>query len=148
MLAPPIAAARTWLASGTPDAAHAYRWWEHNPDGVAIMPMGHVFDVVKIPPPLSASILPHPAVGPAFAYADTEALHVLVPAGTADAWTNPHALCLGDGYYLSVPDPSRVDPVGAYWVAAPDGSGALTDPGALLAIIAAAVARYGGERVE
>ncbi|MFI2612036.1 hypothetical protein [Kitasatospora sp. NPDC018619] len=142
MSAPPLDAARAWLATGTPDPAHAYRWWEHNPDGVAIMPMGRLFDAVEIRPPLSASIRPGaPLVGPTFAYA--QQVYVLVPAGTADVWTSPLARCLGDGHYLSIPDPSRCDPVGAYWITAPDGTGAVTDPDMLLGVIVEAAARHG-----
>ncbi|NUQ95596.1 MAG: hypothetical protein HOY79_03200 [Streptomyces sp.] len=135
MSAPPIDAARAWLASGEHDAAHAYRWWENHPDGVAIMPLGALFDAVEVPAPLSSRLLPHPAIGPAFTYADTQQLYVLVQAGTADDWPDPRALCLGEGHYLSVPDPSRRGPDGAYWLQPPDGTGALTDPAALLAAL-------------
>lgn len=131
--------AREWLASSQRDIAHAYRWWEHGPDGVAIMRLGCAFDAVEIPAPLSSRLLPHPNVtGPAFAYADTRELYVLVPAGTSDSWSHPTTLCLGDGHYLDIPDPGRLGPDGAYWVQQPDGSGQLTRPESLAAALAEA----------
>ncbi|MFG3050307.1 hypothetical protein ACGFZP_05035 [Kitasatospora sp. NPDC048239] len=140
MSAPPLDAARAWLAASDPDTGHAYRWWEHNPDGVAIMPCGRLFDVVEIYAPLTDRLLPHPSVtGPVIAFADTRKLYVLVPTGTADSWHDDSSQCLGDGHYLAVPDPSRLAPLGAYWVQAPDGSGQLTTAAGLRSAIDEAV---------
>lgn len=136
--APPIDAAREWLAAADPDPAHAYRWWESHPEGAAILPLGRAFDAVRVPADLAAQLVGSPVLtGPVLRTPEAGDIYVLVPPGSADSWpASSTCQCLGAGHYLTIPDPSRCGPAGVHWVTPPDGSVALSDPDQLATAIA------------
>lgn len=121
-----IEAARNWLANADHDPDHARRWWSHNPNGIAMMPLGTGFDVIEIPKNMAAIALSPEITGPMFRYVDTGRLYILVPAGTSADWDERHVLCLGRGLYLRVPDPALTELSRMYWLRPPTGSGDLT----------------------
>ncbi len=131
-------AAREWLALADTDPEHAYTWWDSNPDGYAIMPLGRLFDAVELSTVLAASVLGRPGTeGPALRDDLTGLVYVLVPPSTAETWPHNLGLCLGSLRYLRVPAVTRCTQPGLYWVTPPDGSGRLTDPAVLVTAITA-----------
>ncbi|TVL94565.1 hypothetical protein CD790_05325 [Streptomyces sp. SAJ15] len=124
-----------WLASAAPDPG-ACRWeWERHPLGVALLPAGRLWDVLILPGRLGMAALdvlqrrpdrPGPVIG---AYHDAR-VGFLVPVGTTDHWVGTGVRGAGAGSWVVVPHPGRPHG-GVRWLVPPDGSGRLTDPGAL-----------------
>jgi hypothetical protein len=142
MSTPTIDAAREWLATADTDADHAYRWWAAHRDGIAILPLGRAFDAVEVPAALEHQILDDPAIdGPIIKDDGIGILFVLVPPHTDMTWDASVALCRGDLHYLPIPDPERRGPLGVHWLRPPDGSGRLTNPARLAAVLAELVSR-------
>ena len=132
-----VDAAREWLAGADTQPDHAYRWWGSHPDGVAIIPLGRIFEAIEVPPSLADAVLASPRItGPVIRYGEAGHICVLVPVGTSATWEHEQALCLDARHFLSVPDPDRCSPSGAHWVRPPDGSGKLTEAGALAGVLA------------
>jgi len=131
-------AAAQWLASAHPNPQRAY--WEWEEQGVAVIPVGPVWDAVKLPstgtnPSLVRDVLAECGVdGPIIHNPSTGANSVLVPPGTSP-WHLPGTVLLhaSDDYeqLLGVPAIERQTPPGLHWVIPPDGTGHLADPDAL-----------------
>ncbi|MEC4016131.1 bifunctional DNA primase/polymerase [Streptomyces sp. H27-D2] len=124
---PTTEAARTWLAKADPDREHARTWFANA--GVALLPVGRIWDAVRIDGQLATRILQAGIDGPVIQ--DHGSYYYLVPLGTATTWTVAGTACLGDSCYIAVPTPSRISGQAVHWMQPPDGSGALVDPARL-----------------
>jgi hypothetical protein len=114
-----------WLASADPDRDHAHRWWEAR--GIALMPVGRRWDVVK-----TSDAVPLAVDGPAIHDPRGRVIYYLVPPGTAAGWEAlPGTEALGDTAYLTIPGLDRTAPPGTYWLRAPQHAGHLVRPEAL-----------------
>ncbi|MFI7019858.1 hypothetical protein [Streptomyces sp. NPDC050164] len=121
-----------WLASGHPSPSTARREWD-SAAGLAMIPLGHSFDAVRIPANVvhAATGSTDPSVvearlaqylndGPVIHDPGFARYYVLVPPGTVYEWPSPVVECLGEATtYLGVP---RVDRIGldeetqaSYW---------------------------------
>lgn len=133
-------AAREWLASADTDPDRAQIWWDSSPDGIAIMALGRIFDVVELTTAVAAKVLGDASLdGPAIRDDTSGRVYVLVPPGTSTTWDQTLAICLGALHYLRIPAVTRRTQPGPYWLTPPNGSGHLSNPAALAsALIAAA----------
>jgi hypothetical protein len=123
-----------WLAAAAPDPQVCRVEWENSGRGVTLLPAGRLWDVLLVPGPLG-----HPAyevlsrragTGPVYAdFADGQ-LGFLVPVGTAARWVGTGVRSAGAGTWVALPHPAGAGR-GLRWLAAPDGSGRLTDPAVL-----------------
>lgn len=130
-----------WLANSDDDRDHALRWWTNT--GTAVMPAGRAWDAVGLPDGLgrkAASSLPN---APVIHYPEHEHVVILVPPGTATNWNADEAgyACLGDGFHVNVPDPSRTrsSSPGPYWLRPPGPRASFADPAVLIRLIATAL---------
>lgn len=134
-----------WLLTCTPelDGEDVIAWdWEDSPDGLALIPLGVLFDVIHVRRSLGLTALGrmHAAgqhVGPVLDDLLQAELDVLVPANTATDWSCPSTIAYGKGRGLLCPRPGEAF-AGCSWLVVPDGSGSLTDPRQLFAALRAA----------
>ena len=124
-----------WLASVAPDPEACRREWEHNPQGVALLPAGKAWDVLILPGVLGyptldvlTRVLDRP--GPVLVDFGDARMGFLVPPGTAARWLGTGIRTAGAGTWIVVPYPDR-STGGVRWLVPPDGSGTLTDPSLL-----------------
>jgi hypothetical protein len=135
-------AAREWLAQADTIPEHAETWWDSSPEGLAILPMGRLFDAIALPTAVAARVLGAPGTdGPTIRDDGTGIVYILVPPGTSSTWASGLAPCLGTTHYLSVPAVTRRTQPGPYWLTPPDGSGHLTDPTVLAELLEAGARR-------
>jgi hypothetical protein len=136
-----IAAAAHWLAAASSESAQVNSDWQEW--GLALMPVGRLWDVVKVlavdegSEMAAAGFMGCGIDGPVILDPHSGVHYLLVPRGTAETWSVPGTECLGDACYLGVPFPSRLSPPGCHWVIPPDGSGVLVDPQRLHAALEA-----------
>ncbi|MER7405740.1 hypothetical protein ABT373_25445 [Streptomyces sp. NPDC000070] len=110
-----------WLISGHPSPSTARKEWD-SAAGLAMIPLGHAFDAVRIPAGIvhAATGSTDPSVvearlaqylddGPVIHDPGFARYYALVPPGTADEWPSPVVECLGEGTYLGVPRVDRID---------------------------------------
>ncbi|MFD7918574.1 bifunctional DNA primase/polymerase [Streptomyces sp. NPDC059740] len=122
----------TWLVSAEEEPEKCRRAWEQHPLGVALLPVGRLWDVALAEGPLGPRALTvlrrtGRAPGPVLAdFGDTR-VAFLVPPGTAAGRLGTSLRFLGAGGWLVVPYPGRATG-GVRWLVEPDGSGHLTDP--------------------
>ncbi|UED86905.1 hypothetical protein [Streptomyces profundus] len=139
-----------WLAAAAPSPATC-RWeWERQPQGVALLPAGRLWDVLILPPVLGLAtldvlgrIIDRP--GPVLADGRQRRVGFFVPAGTAGRWLGTGVRAAGHGSWIVVPRPDRSVPA-ARWLVPPDGSGLLTDPAVLELAMHEAAATVAGPR--
>ncbi|WP_405019369.1 hypothetical protein OHV05_23245 [Kitasatospora sp. NBC_00070] len=123
-----------WLADAAPDPQGCRAEWEASGRGVMLLPAGRRWDVLLVPGPLghpTFDLLARRApTGPVYAdFADGQ-LGFLVPVGTAARWVGTGVRSAGPGTWVALPHPAGAGR-GLRWLAAPDGSGRLTDPAVL-----------------
>lgn len=123
-------AVEAWLASAHA-CPHAPRREWSSPARLALIPLGRLFDAVRIPAPVAHdAFASHDLTvvgrrmarhlrGPVIHDPAGRRYYALVPPGTADAWRAPAAACLGEGTYLGVPraDLTELNPgtLCSYW---------------------------------
>jgi hypothetical protein len=124
-----------WLASVAPDPEACRLEWEHNPQGVALLPAGKAWDVLILPAVLGyptldvlTRVLDRP--GPVLVDFGDARMGFLVPPGTAARWLGTGIRTAGAGTWIVVPHPG-ISTGGVRWLVPPDGSGTLTDPALL-----------------
>jgi hypothetical protein len=122
-----------WLLRAAPVPGSTLAEWNGRPDGSAELAVGVVWDVVRAELELGLEALDRlrlsGAAGPALCAVAERLVSVLVPVGTAAAWSPPirGVTTAGRGEPLRVPVPGVCH--GPYhWLIPPDGSGFLTDP--------------------
>ncbi len=120
-----------WLASAHPSPAAVLREWDGGA-WLALIPLGKLFDAVRIPESLVHSMagFTDPATvnawlgwsfngGPVIHDPAGRRYYALVPPGTAPHWSASAAAYLGDGTYLGVPRTDLTgleeDASGSYW---------------------------------
>ncbi|WP_457033842.1 hypothetical protein [Kitasatospora sp. P5_F3] len=138
-----------WLAAAAPDPQACRTEWESSGRGVMLLPAGRLWDVLLVPGPLghpTFDLLARGAgtrargAGPVYAdFADGQ-LGFLVPVGTAGRWVGTGVRSAGAGTWVALPHPAGAAR-GLRWLAAPDGSGRLTDPAVLELALHDAAAR-------
>ncbi|MFG2525142.1 hypothetical protein [Streptomyces sp. NPDC048527] len=106
--------------------------WDTSPEGLALVPIGLLFDVIHVRRSLGLTALAnmHAAgrqIGPVLDDFLQAEVDVLVPADTADHWSCPSTTAYGRGRGLLCPRPGE-SYAGISWLVVPDGSGRLTDP--------------------
>ncbi|WAZ20141.1 hypothetical protein STRCI_001240 [Streptomyces cinnabarinus] len=118
-LAPPSPqrsqAVEAWLAAAHPLPSAVHGEWDSDAR-LALLPLGKLFDAVRIPEHLIHAIAEasSPAIvsnwlgwifngRPVIHDPQGRRYYALVPPGTAKDWRAPAASCLGDGTYLGVP---------------------------------------------
>lgn len=137
-----------WLARTHPDPAQAHtEWVEH---GIALLPLGRRFAVVRVPERLI-----HAALGTSHLDEITRLLtdrlkgpvirdsrsmgtpyYALIEWHAGLVWdTDEEAPCLGDGTHMGVPRLDVVAPPGAYWLVPPRDAGDLCRPQAVRDLI-------------
>ncbi|MCC3769461.1 hypothetical protein [Streptomyces sp. UNOC14_S4] len=126
-----LEAAQRWLASADNNRAHADQWFTNA--GVAILPVGKVWDAIRVDKPLAGYVLAAQLPGPVIR--DGEDHYFLVAPGSASRWTTPGSQALGPACYVAVPAPEHTKGPGIYWVQPPDGSGLLVDSERLAALV-------------
>ncbi|MBO2464008.1 hypothetical protein [Actinomadura violacea] len=138
MPTPTASHAGLWLADSDDDRDHALRWWTNT--GTAVMPAGRAWDAVGLPEGLGRQAVKALPNGPAIHYPEHEHIVILVPPGTAATWDADEAgyACLGDGFHVNVPEPSRTSSPGPYWLRSPGPCASFADSTALLRLIATA----------
>ncbi|MFG3403912.1 hypothetical protein [Streptomyces sp. NPDC048142] len=128
-------AAVEWLTSVASDPA-ACRWeWERNPQGIALLPAGRLWDLLILPGELGGPTLDvlsrlTDRPGPVLADAGESRTGFFVPPGTVSRWIGTGIRGCGQGSWIVVPYPGRAAG-GVRWLVPPDGSGTLTDAGVL-----------------
>ena len=122
----------------------------------ALLPAGIRWDAVKVPASIMfrlaggddpervrAILAERGATGPVIVD-PRHSYYLLVPPGTAAAWSTHGAACLGLACYLSVPAPSRTSPPETHWLTPPDGTGRdLCNPHAVAGLLRAALGPRG-----
>lgn len=137
-----LPAVSQWLATADPAPDRAALWLSHT--GIVVLPLGRLFDAVKVSTDTGHEILAAGLDGPVICDPHPQAVYFLVPPGTAAEWPNDStSACLGDTAYLTIPVPARVTPPGPYWMQAPDGRGHLVEADALAELLAATAAPGG-----
>lgn len=143
-----------WLACTLDVPAVARQEWQD--DAVAMLPLGGLFDAVRMP-----AVTVHAAAGSddwAFvARFLAEILdggpvvhdpfswyYALVPPQTTETWRSPFATCIGRGAWLGVPRTSRttLETSAPYWSVPMQGAGDLNSPQGVAELI-----RIGHERL-
>jgi hypothetical protein len=141
--------AAAWLAAAAPDPEAVRQEWERSPLGVALLPAGRRWEVLRVPARLGLPALRLLARlgrrGPALLDPGDDTLGFLVPVGTVARWIGTGVRGAGEGTLVAVPHPERRSR-GLRWLVAPDGSGRLTDPVALELALHEAAAGLGGPR--
>ncbi|GAA1175694.1 hypothetical protein F4556_002192 [Kitasatospora gansuensis] len=129
-----------WLAAAAPDPQACRADWERSGRGVMLLPAGRLWDVLLVPGRLghlAFEVLARRGAGTGPVYADFAdgQLGFLVPLGTAGRWVGTGVRSAGSGSWVALPHPAGAHAGGAgrglRWLAAPDGSGRLTDPAVL-----------------
>ncbi len=122
--------------SASPNPAGVLSQWAAHPEGLAEVPAGRTFDVVRVLAQPGAEALARlrdrdsHLLGPVLHCIPRDCLEFLVPVGTAEAWDLPRSRCVGLGRRLRCPMPGHRG-AGRYWLLPPDGSGKLNDVAAL-----------------
>ncbi|MCC9712092.1 hypothetical protein E4N62_46925 [Streptomyces sp. MNU76] len=139
-----------WLARSLPPEKRHQAHADWNDQGVALLPLGARFSVVRLP-----ERLVHAAVGSSNLTTVAETLterlqgpvirdtlavglpyYPLIQWHAGVVWENDEeAPCLGEGTYMGVPHISRVTPPGTYWLAPPRFEGDLCRPEAVQQLI-------------
>ncbi|MER5867617.1 hypothetical protein [Kitasatospora sp. NPDC002040] len=133
-----------WLTAAAPDPEACREDWERSGRGVMLLPAGRLWDVLLVPGRLghlTFEVLSRlTGTGPVYAdFADGQ-LGFLVPVGTAARWIGTGVRSAGSGTWVALPHPAGSGR-GLRWLAAPDGSGRLTDPAVLELALHDAAAR-------
>ena len=114
----------SWLARAHPAPREAYAEWEQR--RLAMLPLGSLFDAVRIPARTVVAgigtdeeeeinaFLAETIAGPVI-YDPGIWYYALVPAGTAESWISQRASCLGHTYWLGVPRIGQDSAPGPYW---------------------------------
>ncbi|MER5889247.1 hypothetical protein ABT160_35935 [Streptomyces sp. NPDC001941] len=138
----------TWLASALPHPEEARAAWRHGLRPPMI-PMGTLFDAIRMPEQLVYAATGHDAAAP---YSIATALsrfglgpvirtydhwyYALVPPQTAAHWTSPHAVCRSSGAWMPVPAVNRTTPDHAvHWTIPPARARHLGRPGVVVALL-------------
>ncbi|OIV35290.1 hypothetical protein BIV57_22350 [Mangrovactinospora gilvigrisea] len=137
-----------WLAAAAEDPERCRHDWELSESGLALLPAGHIWDVLVIPGRLGAATLrvlrlclPEP--GPVLTDGGGH-LGFLVPPGTAERWVGSGVRCVGLGGWVVVPHPAREPSGPVRWLEPPDGTGRLGDPELVELALHEAAARLRG----
>ncbi|MFJ8647090.1 hypothetical protein ACIRNI_13320 [Streptomyces sp. NPDC093546] len=122
-----------WLASVMEPPSIILSEWVDRPDGLADVPLGVRFDVVRAVDSLGMRALeglakaPVP-LGPVLFCQPRQTIEFLVPVGAAETWEPLRGtVCVGRGGALLCPAPGMTGR-GRTWLYPPDGDGVLTDP--------------------
>lgn len=135
--------ATTWLAGVMGAARHdTVVRWSRQPHGLAQLPCGVRWDAVRMPEVLGLPVLRvlrervKGELGPVLHDRRSGQVYWLVPVGGGKR-LHPEVVVLGDGAYLSVPDPEEERGPGwpAVWVHWPSVTGTLTDAAGLAAVV-------------
>jgi hypothetical protein len=123
---------RSWLESTSPVPGEILGKWRASRDGLAEIPLGKLFDVIRTLRFLGAEALTGleqqgVPIGPALVCIPRTALEILVPVGTAADWQCPGTTAASQGKTLLCPMPGSIRR-GRKWLYQPDGSDSLTDP--------------------
>lgn len=133
-----------WLAAAAPDPEACRAEWERSGRSVMLLPAGERWDVLLVPGRLghlTFDVLSRlPGTGPVYVDFGDAQLGFLVPVGTAARWVGTGVRGAGGGTWVALPHPA-VAGRGLRWLAAPDGSGRLTDPAVLEMALHDAAAR-------
>lgn len=124
-----------WLMSASSVPGGILSEWAASPDGLARIPVGRLFDVVRVSQALGHHVVERLQcarrhLGPVLQVQPNGVLEFLVPPGTAGEWTGELTVAGGRGSVLLAPMPGRTR-LGRTWLYPPDGTGRLTDPGYL-----------------
>ncbi|SME93583.1 hypothetical protein [Streptomyces sp. Amel2xC10] len=154
-----------WLLSTLADSrGREIARWQWRELGVAMLPLGGVFSVVRLPARLVHAVAGSSAAGDVDAFLDQalgggpviSVLHggaryyAFVPASVprtwrdaAEEWRAVEVDCLGRGAYLGVPPPARVEfdagTWASYWAVPVASAGELCSPLSVARLIAAGV---------
>lgn len=120
--APSTGGVGPWLASAHPHPAAVREAWSTDAR-LALIPLGHLFDAVRLPADVvhltlashdqavvERRLARHLRGGPVIHDPEGHRYYALVPPGTAQDWTAPGAECLGRDVYLGVPRPDLTEP--------------------------------------
>lgn len=137
-----------WLARAHPHPEQAHAEW--NERGVALLPLGARFSVVRLPERLVhaavgstdldtvEAALAERLQGPVIrdTFANGRPYYPLIQWHAGVVWeTDEDAPCLGEGTYMGVPSLGRVTPPGTYWLIRPRVEGDLCRPEAVQRLI-------------
>ena len=137
-----------WLARAHPDPQQVRNEW--NERGVALLPLGARFSVVRLPERLVhaavgstdldtvAAVLAERLQGPVIrdSFANGRPYYPLIQWHAGVVWeADEDTPCLGEGTYMGVPSLTRLTPPGTYWLAPPRREGDLCRPEAVQRLI-------------
>lgn len=146
-----------WLTRTLPPDKRQQAHNEWTERGVALLPLGHRFSVVRLPQHLvhAAVGTTHPETvaaelaarlrGPVIhdTYANGHPYYPLIQWHAGIVWEDSDdAPCLGEGTYMGVPHIRRLTPPGTYWLVPPRHEGDLCRPEAVQRLIQQARAAH------
>lgn len=139
-----------WLTRTLPPDKEAQAHAEWNTRGVALLPLGVRFSVVRLPehlvhaalgttdPDEVATRLTEQLDGPVIhdTYSVGHPYYPLIQWHAGVVWeSSDDAPCLGEGTYMGVPHISRTTPPGTHWLVPPRREGDLCQPEAVQRLI-------------
>ncbi|MFD3516184.1 hypothetical protein [Streptomyces sp. NPDC058657] len=142
-----------WLAHAHSVPPQAWAEWADK--RVAMLPLGHRFDAVRIPadvlyaailnvrPAAVSKLLEQLLGGPVIQDAERW-FYPLVPVGRADRRQSPAAEYLGQGAWLGVPRIDQLAPPRSYWVVPVREPGRLCNLARVAELVAVGAARLAG----
>lgn len=150
--------AAAWLEATHPQPHSVRSAWDADVAAVVMLPAGVRWDAVRLPESVvqlvatsenpeqvRAMLAELEITGPVLRDPSGHVYYVLVPPGSAAAWRHHQmAPCLGNACHIATPHPEKVARPGLHWVQPPDGSGELSSPAAVRALLAVAVGPRGG----
>ncbi|MFH9725469.1 hypothetical protein ACH4M4_21260 [Streptomyces sp. NPDC017254] len=122
-----------WLASACDDPTVCLSEWGLSERGVALLPVGRLWDALAVPEMPGRSLLKavarrgQPTAGPVLHDSRRQELVLLMTPGGPAAKPERTARYLTTGTWLAVPDPGR-KVTGLSWLVPPDGRGTLFSP--------------------
>lgn len=122
-----------WLASVCDDPNTCLSEWGLSDRGVALLPVGRLWDALAVPEALGHGLLNAVArhgrstTGPVLRNSRRQELVLLMAPGGPATKLGRVARYLTTGTWLAVPDPGR-KVTGLSWLVPPDGRGALFSP--------------------
>ncbi|MFE1789129.1 hypothetical protein ACFW7J_12175 [Streptomyces sp. NPDC059525] len=130
----PANAGAHWVAQAHEQPAHVWEEWDSNL-AVALLPAGRAWDAVAMSSRRMQAVAEvlgqRMSQVPLLTDLTVDRAYVLVPAGTAETWSEPDTTPIGVGFWLVASKPGgRQVPVGT-WVQAPGLMTQLADPDAL-----------------
>ncbi|MGW6574944.1 hypothetical protein ACWGAN_22655 [Streptomyces sp. NPDC054945] len=134
----PANAGAHWAAQAHEQPAQVWEEWASNL-AVALLPAGRTWDAVAMSSRRMQAVAEVLGQGlarvPLLTDLTVERAYVLVPAGTAETWSEPDTTSIGTGFWLVASKPGgRQVPAGT-WVQEPGLMTQLADPDALRAAL-------------